>query len=218
MGASWVSATLQLISSIVFKTSVKNTSDHTPRLSFNRRSAQSTLTKAEYVKSWLKRLTSTIRQATDIACPAVAAMKAAGIPKKENQRTRFDSDSKMIRIDNCASYSISHDLEDFVKPPEAIDKRIKGIGGTLSNVKQGTIKWFIEDDSGKKHKLLLPNGLYIPESPLRLLSPQHWAQVANGHKPKPNVTLCITNADRVVLKFLEQITRKFGIILHCSGM
>jgi len=135
-------------------------------------------------------------------------MKAAGIPKMENQWTRFDSDSKKIRIDNCASYSISHDLEDFVKPPKAIDKRIKDIGGTLSNVKQGTIRWFIEDDSGKKHMLLLPNGLYLPESPSRLLSPQHWAQVANDHKPRPNGTLCITYADRVVLKWNQQRATK----------
>ena len=144
MGADWVSVTIRLISSIASKIGVKNTKDCTLGTSFNRRSAQCTLTKAEYVKSWLKRMTSSIRQATDIACPAVAAMKAAGIPKMENQWTRFDSDSKKIRIDNCASYSISHDLEDFVKPPKAIDKRIKGIGGTLSNVKQGTIRWFIE--------------------------------------------------------------------------
>ena len=113
-----------------------------------------------------------------LAMPAIVAKKANKRDKNTCNKMRFDSDSKRILIDNCASYSISHDREDFVAELQPVRRQIKGIGGTLGDVQKGTITWWIEDDNGCPHKITLPGSLYIPTSPSRLLSPQHWAQVA----------------------------------------
>ena len=136
-----------------------------------------------------------------LACPAIVAMKANKGDKNISNKVRFDSDSKRILIDNCASYSISHDKEDFVGELKPVKRQIKGIGRTLGDVQKGTIIWWIEDDYGCPHKIILPGSLYIPTSPSRLLSPQHWAQVAHDEYPIPNGTHCITYADRIVLKW-----------------
>jgi hypothetical protein len=128
-------------------------------------------------------------------------MKANKGDKNISNKVQFDSDSKRILIDNCASYSISHDKEDFVGELKPVKRQIKGINGTLGDVQKGTIIWWIEDDYGCPHKKILPGSLYIPTSPSRLLSPQHWAQVAHDEYPILNGTHCITYADRIVLKW-----------------
>ena len=87
-------------------------------------------------------------------------MKANKGDKNISNKVRFDSDSKRILIDNCASYSISHDKEDFVGELKPVKRQIKGIGGTLGDVQKGTIIWWIEDDYGCPHKIILPGSLY----------------------------------------------------------
>jgi hypothetical protein len=109
----------------------------------------------------------------------LAAYTAIVALRAENQvftaeTAKFDADLKRIRINNCASYSISNDVSDLVR----------GIGGSINDVKTGTIRWNIEDDQGQGHGIVLPGSLYIPSSPSKLLSPQHWAQVAQDHVPK----------------------------------
>ena len=54
------------------------------------------------------------------------------------------------------------------------------------------MKWQLEDNQGKIHELTIPNSYYIVAVPTRILSPQHFAQQANDHKPEPNGTGCIT--------------------------
>ena len=46
---------------------------------------------------------------------------------------KYDTDSRPIRIDNCASYCISYDLSYFITPLKAVNKRLKGLGGTYWN-------------------------------------------------------------------------------------
>ncbi|KAI2507113.1 hypothetical protein MHU86_7280 [Fragilaria crotonensis] len=66
--------------------------------------------------------------------------------------TRFDSDSVIIHVDNCASRCISNSLADFVKPPQKVIGRIKGMGGDKVAVTGvGTIRWTIDDDMGTAH-------------------------------------------------------------------
>ena len=154
----------------------------------------------EYIKSWLKqgikarKCQEVLQQA---ALTAIIAMSA-----KQNQsnkhKWRWDTDSSRIHVDNCASYSISNDIKDFMTKPKATNKSVKGISGTISQVKTGTILWYIEDDNGKVHAMVLPGSLYIPESPSKLFSPQHWAQVEQDQS-KTSDNQCITYADRVVL-------------------
>ena len=41
---------------------------------------------------------------------------------------------------------------------------IKGFGGSRTyNVMMGTIKWKVEDDSGKVHTFRIPNSYYVPD-------------------------------------------------------
>ena len=113
---------------------------------------------------------------------------------------RFDTDSVPLRIDNCTSKTLSHKIEDFEGPMIDVNHKVKGIGGALlSNVKQGTFKLRIEDDQGRPHKIMIPGSLYVPQSGVRLVSPQHWAQTAKDHKPKPRGTYCITYDDCIEL-------------------
>ena len=93
----------------------------------------------------------------------------------------FDTDSQVVGIDNHCSACITHVCEDM--PGELIPchQSIKGFGGSkVWNVWHGTIKWCIEDDTGAKHTLIIPNSYYVPQAKVHLLSPQHWAQAHTG--------------------------------------
>jgi hypothetical protein len=74
----------------------------------------------------------------------------------------FDTDSVLIRIDNCASCSMSMDRNDFVGPLIKSNLGVKGISGTMRNVSVGTIRWVIHNDEGMAHTVMLPNSLYVP--------------------------------------------------------
>jgi hypothetical protein len=157
----------------------------------------------EYIKSWLKQVQCSIKASKSQEVPHLVALTAIiAMSAKQNQnitqKWRWDTDSSRIHVDNCASYSISNDIKDFVTKPEDTNKSVKGISGTISQVKTGTILWYIEDNNGKVHKIELPGSLYIPESPSKLFSPQHWAQVGK-EQLKTSDNQCITYADRVVL-------------------
>ncbi len=101
---------------------------------------------------------------------AIIAMKAK--QTHQDEVLMFDTDDKAIRIDNYASY-ISNDKRDFITPLKKVNKKLKGFGGTLSEICSGTIKWSIEDDDGVLQDIVSPNGLYVKESSSKLLSPQH---------------------------------------------
>ena len=155
----------------------------------------------EYFKSWRKRQHDiySIKVPKAVKAFTAIAMSAKQHPTK-HQQVRWDTDSKSIHIDNCASFSITNDIKDFETNPESIDKQVKGIGGLVKEIKRGTIIWGMEDDTGLIHHLKLPGSLYLPQSPSKLLSPQHWAQAAKVLDPTDEVQ-CITLADKVILKW-----------------
>ncbi len=71
---------------------------------------------------------------------SLAAYIAIIALRAENQvfaaeTAKFDADSKRIRVDNCASYSISNDISDFIGTPVLIGKTVLGIGGSINDVK-----------------------------------------------------------------------------------
>jgi len=70
------------------------------------------------------------------------------------------------------------------------------------------VKWKIKDHQGKTHTILLPGTYYAPTGKYKLLCPQHWAQTANDHYPKPNGTWCGTYSDRIVLHWSQQKYQK----------
>ena len=112
---------------------------------------------------------------------------------------KWDTDSICIRLDNCASASISNSISDFVGPTiPAPGLSVGGISGeNINNCMQGTIKWTIQDDTGAFHDILLPDSVYAPEASSKILSLQHWAQVARDHKPEPHGTWSATYDDRI---------------------
>ena len=89
---------------------------------------------------------------------------------------RYDSDSFLIAVDNCSSRCITNSLQDYVQPPEKVNVRVKGIGGSVTATYKGTVKWSAEDEDGRVHTWYIPDTYYNEFTPYRLLSPQHWAQ------------------------------------------
>jgi hypothetical protein len=51
---------------------------------------------------------------------AIIAMKAK--QTHQDEVVMFDTDAKVIRIDNCASYCISIDKRDFITPLKKVNK------------------------------------------------------------------------------------------------
>ena len=93
----------------------------------------------------------------------------------------FNTDSQMIGVDNRCSACITHVRGDMPGELVPCHRSIKGFGGAkVWEVWCGTIKWYIEDDTGVKHTLIIPNSYYVPQAKVRLLSPQHWAQARTG--------------------------------------
>jgi hypothetical protein len=82
--------------------------------------------------------------------------------------------------------------------------RIRGIGGSVKGIMMGTVKWQIEDDNGMTHTITIPGSYYVPDAPSRLLSPQHWAQQAKDHYPKPRGTWCVTYDNEITLQWNQR--------------
>ena len=139
-------------------------------------------------------------------CLAAVAMKASN--RRQAKVSLFDSDAKMIRVDNCASYCISNDVGDFITDLRPIKRKLKGLGGMITDIQTGTIRWKIQDDQGEIHVIDIPGSLYVKDSPSRLLSPQHWAQSAKDNFPKQNGTWCATYHDRVVLHWKQRSSQR----------
>ena len=97
---------------------------------------------------------------------------------------RFDTDSFKIGVDNHASRCMTNDIRHFERfKPLKTNAIVGGIQGGLAIRGEGTFVFNIEDDEGKTHTIRIPNSLYVPELPMSLLSPQHWAQEANDNTP-----------------------------------
>jgi len=127
--------------------------------------------------------------------------------------TKFDTDAVPVKIDNCASACMTNSLNDFVEPPKRINVPIGGIGGPVQATHKGTLRWTFDDDQGRPHTFLIPNSYYTPDTPYRLLSPQHWAREANDHYPQRHGTFCTTLDDHIEL-FWQQRRYRRTIPLH----
>ena len=98
-----------------------------------------------------------------------------------SESVAFDTDSQLVGIDNRCSACIRHVCEDMPSELLPCHWSIKGFGGSkVWNIWHGTIKWCIEDDTGVKHTLIIPNSYSVPQAKVCLLSPQHWAQACTG--------------------------------------
>jgi hypothetical protein len=103
---------------------------------------------------------------------------------------RLDTDSYNIAIDTCTSETIVRHKELFVgKIQPCKNLLVQGVGGHLKASGYGTIKIRITCDEGNTHDLLIHNVIYLPESPVNLLSPQKWSLGNNDEKGTGEITV-----------------------------
>ena len=95
----------------------------------------------------------------------------------------FDSDSQTLMLD---------------------DGKVKGIKGHARATHRGTIKWYIEDDHGLVHVMIITGAYLIPEAATRILSPQHLAQQANDHYPIAEGTGALTTSKSITLFWAQR--------------
>ena len=147
---------------------------------------------------WRVRLRAPRRTARHLmALSALAAEVAranAAVSNAASRRAIFDSDSFNILVDGGATACISNALSDFVTPPRTSTVLVKGFNGATSTTRVGTVRWIILDDTGQRRTLEVKNTYYVPECPLRLLSPQHYSQQLRDHRG----TYSVNYGDQVV--------------------
>jgi hypothetical protein len=115
-------------------------------------------------------------------------------------QVRFDMDSIPIGIDNHASQCMANNkclFEDLHL--DQAEQQVGGINDGLVIAGQGTMVITINDDSGRPHKIKIPNSLFLPDLRVCLLLSQHWAQEARDNHPLPNGTRMETNATNCML-------------------
>ena len=116
----------------------------------------------------------------------------------------FDSDAQPLMLDDGASACITNDMADFIEPPKRVDKKVKGIKGHAHATHRGTIKWHIEDDRGLVHVMIIRGTYLIPDTPTRILSPQHLAQQADDHYPREEGTGALTTSKTITLLWAQR--------------
>ena len=66
------------------------------------------------------------------------------------------------------------------------------------------MKWYIEDDHGLVHVMVITGAYLIPEATTRILSPQHLAQQANDHYPMAEGTGALTTSKNITLFWAQR--------------
>ena len=107
---------------------------------------------------------------------ALAAIVALASQSGTDTHMVFDSDSHVIVLDNCASFSMTDNMNDFIDTPVPVTTDILGVGKVKARYR-GTVNWTIEDDDGNPHSFPLPDTYFTPGIPMRIMSIQHWRQV-----------------------------------------
>jgi hypothetical protein len=80
-------------------------------------------------------------------------------------------------------------------------QRVGGISKGLAIEGKGTLVIDMNDDTGKPHRVKIPNSLYLPGLKMCLLSPQHWAQEVGDDYPLPHGTRMENTAHSCVLRW-----------------
>ena len=124
--------------------------------------------------------------------------------REQIAKARFDSDAQSLMLDDGASACITNDINDFIHPPQKVDKMVKGIKGHAQATHRGTVKWYIEDDHGLVHVMIITGTYLIHETTTRILSPQHLAQQANDHYPTGEGTGSLTISKNITLFWAQR--------------
>jgi hypothetical protein len=76
---------------------------------------------------------------------------------------------------------MSHIRSDFIGELLEVQLAVTDFHGTkICKVYKGTLLWHLEDDEGVVHDTRISGSYYIPGGKHRLISPQHWSQMAEG--------------------------------------
>ena len=81
---------------------------------------------------------------------------------------------------------------------------VKGIKGHAQATHQGTLKWYIEDDHGLVHVMVITGAYLIPDTTTRILSPQHLAEQANDRYPMVEGTGALTTSKNITLFWAQR--------------
>ena len=136
----------------------------------------------------------------------VLSMSAKSKRSEIDNSLSLDTDSYLFAIDTCTSENICKHKELFVgaiKPFKNL--YVQGVGGKIKASGYGSIKVRVTDDDGKLHDLLIHNVIYLPESPVNLLSPQKWSIGSNN----PTGTGEITAGKATLLFWNDTKTTKY---------
>ena len=113
-------------------------------------------------------------------CKLILSLSSKKKKFESSETINLDTDSYEIAIDTYTSESVCKEKELFVGKIHSCRRLyIQGVGGKVKVTGVGTIKIRIVDDDGITHELLIHNVLYVPESPVNLLSPQRWSEQSN---------------------------------------
>ena len=66
------------------------------------------------------------------------------------------------------------------------------------------MKWYIENEHGLVHVLVITGAYLIPTTTTRILSPQHLAQQANDHYPTAEGTGALTTSKNITLFWAQR--------------
>jgi hypothetical protein len=137
--------------------------------------------------------------ATEQEATACSTTFYSTMAKQERLQLRLHLRPRLVS-DNRASRCLTNVMGDFIGVSKTANVRIKGIGDTkVAATFVGTVKWGFEDDSGQKHYFVLPDTYFSTAVPGRILSLQHWAQVAHDNKPMERGTYSATFDDCIEL-------------------
>ena len=85
----------------------------------------------------------------------------------------FPSTALQLILDTGASVSVSPNKEDFIGSIRPVQSTtLKGIASGLSVSGTGTVKYTCRDDRGEPLHITIPDTLYVPTCPVRLICPR----------------------------------------------
>ena len=140
---------------------------------------------------------------------------------------QFDSDSHALMLDDGASACITNCKEDFVEPPKRVDRKVKGKKGHADATHRGTLKWYLQDDAGLVHVLIIQGAYLIPDAATRKakdLRQTHKTEETApsiphpGHQHDLNLVqprgLHSSSSQAIRLRFARPDAGRWGIGLH----
>ena len=120
-----------------------------------------------------------------------AALHAVALAMRHDP---FPSTALQLILDTGVSVSVSPDRADFVGPISHVQHTTsQGIASGLPIAGTGTVQYTCQDDSGQLITITVPDVLYVPSCPARLICPRQLLQAL----PKP-ATASVTTVSTVL--------------------